>query len=124
MRYDCDQCDYKATRPYHLRTHQNSFHEGVKRYSCDQCDYAATKQAYLRTHQQSEHSYKTELSEQTQQRKTHTNCDFNQFDQIVSVNCRRKYITNLNISLKSRMLRGKLFLVSQHSIEPYSKRGS
>ena len=54
MKYDCNQCDYKATTQGNLRKHKQSKHEGVK-YYCNQCDYKATQQRRLRSHKQSKH---------------------------------------------------------------------
>ena len=30
IRYQCDQCDYKATQKRDLKTHRMSVHEGIK----------------------------------------------------------------------------------------------
>jgi len=38
--FPCFDCEYVATRAYHLKTHVESKHEGV-RYPCLQCEYAA-----------------------------------------------------------------------------------
>ena len=40
MKYDCNQCDYKAAQQGSLTHHIQSVHEGVK-YNCYQCDYRA-----------------------------------------------------------------------------------
>ena len=52
MRYECDQCNYKATQQYNLTTHKQSKHE-VLRYECDECDHKATTPSNLVTHKQS-----------------------------------------------------------------------
>ena len=40
IKYLCNQCEYKATRKGHLKTHEMSVHENIK-YPCDQCEYNA-----------------------------------------------------------------------------------
>ena len=52
--YSCDNCQYKAPTPTHLKTHVESIHEGV-RYPCDQCDYKATQKGNLATHRKINH---------------------------------------------------------------------
>ena len=47
VKYDCNQCDYKATQQTNLSQHQKEIHEGVK-YNCTQCDYKATHQTNLK----------------------------------------------------------------------------
>ena len=37
INYQCDQCDYKATKKINLKRHKRVVHEGIK-YKCDQCD--------------------------------------------------------------------------------------
>ena len=54
LRFDCDQCDYKATRKNNLLTHLKSKHEGIK-YPCDQCDYKGTGKGNLSRHLKSIH---------------------------------------------------------------------
>ena len=54
VRFKCDQCEYKATRPGNLRKHQKSIHECMI-YNCDQCDIKYTDQSHLRRHQKSKH---------------------------------------------------------------------
>ena len=53
-KYDCNQCDYIATRQDYLTTHIKIVHEGVK-YVCSQCDYRATQQNSLTAHIKSVH---------------------------------------------------------------------
>ena len=50
--YECNQCDYKASRQDSLTSHIQSKHEGVK-YACNQCDQQFTTQGNLRNHIQS-----------------------------------------------------------------------
>ena len=53
-RYFCDSCHYEASKQSHLKTHQQSIHEGI-RYSCDTCNYKATTTRTLKRHQESVH---------------------------------------------------------------------
>ena len=53
-KYQCQECDYKASQSINLRTHVEAIHEGV-RYSCDQCGYKATTAGNLKTHIDSIH---------------------------------------------------------------------
>ena len=46
-KYQCQQCDYKASQSTNLRIHVEAIHEGV-RYTCNQCDYKATHERNLR----------------------------------------------------------------------------
>ena len=49
--YECDQCNYSASRPESLKLHKTAIHnEGVK-YACDQCSYKGTTKTNLRIHQ-------------------------------------------------------------------------
>jgi predicted RNA-binding Zn-ribbon protein involved in translation (DUF1610 family) len=61
IRYDCDQCDYRANTKSVLTIHQQSKHEGI-RYDCDQCDYRATQQSHLTRHRQSQHEVVSSLT--------------------------------------------------------------
>ena len=54
VKYDCDQCNYKATQKSDLRKHIQSKHIGMK-YACGQCDYRATTQSNLTAHIHSKH---------------------------------------------------------------------
>ena len=47
VKYQCDQCAYKASQQGHLKTHKMSVHEGVK-YNSNQCDSKLTSQANLK----------------------------------------------------------------------------
>ena len=53
-KYPCDECNYKAKFPSHLRQHVKSIHEGVK-YPCIQCNYKATVPSALSQHVKSIH---------------------------------------------------------------------
>ena len=52
MRFQCDQCDYRASKNDHIHTHKQSVHEQV-RFQCDQCNYIATKKDNLQSHKHS-----------------------------------------------------------------------
>ena len=47
--YDCQQCDYKATKISNLTQHVKSIHEG-NTYDCKQCDYKASNRSSLSQH--------------------------------------------------------------------------
>ena len=51
-KYQCNQCDYQATKKSNLTAHQQSLHE-EKKYQCNQCDYQATAKSSLCRHQKS-----------------------------------------------------------------------
>ena len=84
IKFDCDQCEYKATTKSNLRVHILSIHEGIIfdcaqcvykatqksslsnkehkkskheriKYSCDQCEYKTSYKQALRIHKQSKH---------------------------------------------------------------------
>ena len=48
-KFECEQCEYKATKKGHLRVHTLSKHEGIK-FDCDQCDYKVATKSNLRVH--------------------------------------------------------------------------
>ena len=52
VRFECDKCDYKAMQMGNLKTHKESKHECV-RYECDKCDYKATQLSNLETNKES-----------------------------------------------------------------------
>ena len=54
-KYQCQECDYMASKSWNLRTHVEAKHEGV-RYPCDQCEYKATTAGSLKTHSDSIHA--------------------------------------------------------------------
>ena len=54
VRYDCNHCDYIATRQGNLTTHTKSVHKGDK-YECDQCVFSATHRGNLTRHIESAH---------------------------------------------------------------------
>ena len=53
-KYDCLQCDYKATTTSHLKTHVQAKHEGMK-FPCSYCNFKATQASNLKTHIKSKH---------------------------------------------------------------------
>merc|ERR1711884_758069 len=54
QKFQCPQCEYKATRKGHLQTHIKSVHEGQK-FHCPQCEYKATRIDSLQRHIKSVH---------------------------------------------------------------------
>ena len=48
-KYDCNQCEYRATHKGNPACHILSIHEGAK-YECSQCDYGATGKDILARH--------------------------------------------------------------------------
>ena len=66
MKYACNQCEYLATHPSHLKAHIQAIHEGVK-YACNQCEYKATHQSHLKIHIQSKHEGVKYACEQCEQ---------------------------------------------------------
>ena len=54
IKFPCDQCDYKATRPDALRTHKRSKNEG-KNAPCLQCEHKAFDIGSLSKHVKSVH---------------------------------------------------------------------
>ena len=46
IKFDCDQCEYKATTKSNLRVHKLSKHVGII-IDCDQCVYKATQKSSL-----------------------------------------------------------------------------
>ena len=47
--FPCPDCDYKATQKSHLVRHIRSIHKGVT-FSCKECDYKARQRSHLKTH--------------------------------------------------------------------------
>ena len=54
-RHYCDQCEYSANIPAHLKLHKEYKHEGI-RYPCDHCEFSSTTTYYLKVHIKSRHS--------------------------------------------------------------------
>ena len=46
MKYQCDQCQFRTTKPCYLNEHKLNIHGGLK-YPCDQCQYHATRPSCL-----------------------------------------------------------------------------
>ena len=40
--FQCEQCDYSASRNSTLKTHIKAVHNKMKDYGCEQCDYTAS----------------------------------------------------------------------------------
>ena len=53
-KFQCDQCEYKATKTSHLQSHKNSKHEGIE-YECEQCPKTYLDISNLRRHQKKSH---------------------------------------------------------------------
>ena len=54
-KYQCEECNYKATRLFNLRQHIEGIHDGVK-YPCKHCNYTATRVSHLQRHIKSIHN--------------------------------------------------------------------
>ena len=50
----CDKCDYQALSPHILKVHKTSKHDRVE-YRCDMCDYTTNWAANLTTHRRKKH---------------------------------------------------------------------
>ena len=49
VRYDCSQCEYKATQQVYLVMYKQLIYEGVW-YDCNYCEYKAKNQIHLTAH--------------------------------------------------------------------------
>jgi len=54
VRYPCQECDYTATKKWHLQQHVDSTHKGII-YPCGQCSYEAKTKQTLQRHMRSIH---------------------------------------------------------------------
>ncbi|CAH1258612.1 ZNF425 [Branchiostoma lanceolatum] len=56
--FQCDKCDYKASRASHLKTHVLCKHTKKEelKYGCTICDYRCPYQSWVNTHMQQKHS--------------------------------------------------------------------
>ena len=54
QKFQCPQCEHKATKKGHLQTHLKSVHEGQK-FECTQCKYKATNKTLIQKHEKSAH---------------------------------------------------------------------
>ena len=54
VKYQCQRCPYKTSRPDHLQTHNRTIHEGF-RYKCNLCNYEASKQYNIERHKKWKH---------------------------------------------------------------------
>ena len=52
VKYECNQCDYRATTQIYLTYHIQSLHIGLN-YDCNQWDYKATIKGSLTLHKES-----------------------------------------------------------------------
>ena len=52
--YQCDLCEYSATKANVLKRHVQNQYEGI-RYPCDQCQYMATRADHLKKHMKAKH---------------------------------------------------------------------
>jgi len=52
--YPCEECEYKATKKWHLKVHVEATHKGI-RYPCGQCSYEAKTKQTLQRHVESIH---------------------------------------------------------------------
>ena len=53
-KYSCDECEYNTGQKFHLITHKQSKHEGIK-FSCVECDHHVPTQSNFKRHQESKH---------------------------------------------------------------------
>ena len=53
VKYQCDQCDYKATR-HNLKIHVDNIHLGL-RFKCESCEHVSTTRANLKIHNKTKH---------------------------------------------------------------------
>jgi uncharacterized Zn-finger protein len=56
VKFDCLECDYKATEKSHLTRHINSIHRGIRKFKCELCESSFTASSSLATHLQSVHN--------------------------------------------------------------------
>ena len=86
--FDCDQCECKATIKNHLRVHTLSKRKGI-RFDCDQCEYKARQKSQLTVHKQWEHDL------------TVINLNTKQITKIVSDCTNSQSMKGLNITVTS-----------------------
>jgi hypothetical protein len=55
IKYNCEQCDFKASRKDTLKKHYISVHISSNQYPCNKCDYEATRRDNLAIHLMSKH---------------------------------------------------------------------
>jgi uncharacterized Zn-finger protein len=56
VKFDCLECDYKATTKGNLTQHINTVHREIRKYECDRCESSFTQSGNLATHIQSVHN--------------------------------------------------------------------
>ena len=54
IKYECNECDFKATLKKGLKIHTESIHKGL-RYNCNECGFKATKKQSLKRHALNQH---------------------------------------------------------------------
>ena len=60
--YKCDSCDATFARKAHMRRHNESIHQGIRRkpLNCDNCEFVCYKKATMENHQEQEKHFKIE----------------------------------------------------------------
>ena len=75
-KYECNECDYVTANKYHLKTHIQYKHEGL-RFPCLSCDYKATTKSSLKMHMGAKHEGKNYSCDQCSYKTTWRN-NFNE----------------------------------------------
>ena len=57
LRYACNSCGKRFTRPSHVEIHQR-IHTGHRPYQCKHCDYSCAQQGNLKYHMSSHHAHR------------------------------------------------------------------
>ena len=55
VHYDCPYCEYKATRPFNLKYHVQSKHQGKLECKIGECDFVAQSLRKLTSHRKQHH---------------------------------------------------------------------
>ena len=60
--YKCDSCDATFARKAHMRRHNESIHQGIRRkpLNCDNCEFVCYKKATMEAHKEQEKRFKIE----------------------------------------------------------------
>ena len=60
--YKCDSCDASFARKAHMRRHNTSIHQGIRRkpLNCDICEFVCYKKATMENHKEQEKRFKIE----------------------------------------------------------------
>jgi KRAB domain-containing zinc finger protein len=56
VKFDCPECDYKATEKGNLSRHIDIVHRGIHKFKCDHCERSFTQSSGLAKHIQSVHN--------------------------------------------------------------------